>query len=127
VRFDNGLFGCGLVCFRGSYGGDISCCGSVSMVVDLLRHFFLREQQAIAGDVILRLHIFRLCFQDAGMSSGNLLFRCLNRCFSILDAEDVNFNWLEVSTEDIGTSIFELFAEASEVSSVAWALAKATS
>ena len=91
VRFLNGLLSCGLVCFCRGYGGDIGRCGGISMVVDLLRYLLLREQQVIAGDVILSLYIFRLRFQNAGVGGGGLLFCCLDRCFRILDIRGRGF------------------------------------
>ncbi len=119
ARFQNILLSRSLGRFGPAYGCDIGRCGSICMVIDLLRDLFLHEQHVIAGDVILRLYVFRLRLQDASMSGSGFLFGCLNRCFSVLISEDVDFNWLELSTDDTGTSIFELLAAASAVSSVA--------
>ena len=58
----NGLLRRGLVCFCRGYGGNIGRRGGISMVVDLLRYLVLHQQQVIAGDVILSLHVFRLRF-----------------------------------------------------------------
>ena len=85
MRFENGLLSCGLVCFCRGYGGGISCCGGISMVVDLLRYLLLREQQVIAGNVILSLYIFRLRLQNASVGRGGLFFCRLDRCFRVLD------------------------------------------
>ena len=85
VRLLNGLLSRGLVGFGRGYGGIIGRGGGISVVVDLFRYLLLREEQPIAGYVILGLYIFRLCLHNAGVGGRGLLFCRLDRSFGIFD------------------------------------------
>ena len=76
------------------------------LIVDLLGHFPLRGEHPVAVEIVLRLHIVGLGVFQLGVGCGQLPLSSYDTALVFSISEAVNFSWLEVLTEIIGTVIF---------------------